>query len=60
MVSISDEKNYKITTKKWLTPKGHWINETKGIVPDYDVSNDNSEEDSQLEKIIELINNEEK
>ena len=43
-----------------MTPKGHWINETKGIVPDYDVSNDNSEEDSQLEKIIELINNEEK
>ena len=44
MIPINEDKNYKMTTKKWLTPKGHWINETK----------------KQLEKVIELIKNKEK
>ena len=25
---------YKFTTKKWLSPKGTWVNDTEGIVPD--------------------------
>ena len=37
MVNLSDGKQYKITVKKWLTPKGNWINDTKGIKPDIDV-----------------------
>ena len=32
----STGKNYKITTKKWLTPNGNWINGI-GITPDYEV-----------------------
>ena len=49
-------ENYKITTKKWLTPNGNWINE-KGINPDYEVFLDGSyfenptkENDSQIQK----------
>lgn len=60
MVPISENKNYKITTKKWLTPKGHWINETKGIIPDYEVDYEEGETDTQLEKAIKLIVSEEK
>ncbi len=37
MVNLSDGTQYKITVKKWLTPKGNWINNTKGIKPDIDV-----------------------
>ncbi len=37
MVNLSDGTQYKITVKKWLTPKGNWINDTKGIKPDIDV-----------------------
>ena len=40
LVTLSDGTQYKITTKKWLTPKGNWINETKGIVPDIEVDLD--------------------
>lgn len=60
MVPINEDKNYKITTKKWLTPKGHWVNETKGIIPDYEIDLDDSENDKQLEKVIELIKSKEK
>ncbi|MBR6113283.1 MAG: S41 family peptidase [Bacilli bacterium] len=52
---------YKITTSKWLTPKGNWINE-KGIEPDYKVKlsqdylNDPKDEnDNQLQKAIEVL-----
>ena len=34
MVNLSDGNQYKITVKKWLTPKGEWINDTQGIAPD--------------------------
>lgn len=60
MIPINEDKNYKMTTKKWLTPKGHWINETKGIIPDYEVELGDQENDKQLEKVIELIKNKEK
>lgn len=51
--------NYKITTKKWLTPKGNWINK-KGIEPtikvelskDY-IINPSEETDNQLKTAIE-------
>ena len=51
--------NYKITTKKWLTPKGNWINK-KGIEPTIKVElskeyikNPSEETDNQLKKAIE-------
>lgn len=52
---------YKITTKKWLTPNGNWINEI-GINPDYEVeineayfNNPTKENDEQLQKAIEIL-----
>lgn len=33
---LPDGSNLKLTTAKWLTPKGNWIHE-KGIKPDYEV-----------------------
>ncbi len=33
---LPDGSNLKLTTAKWLTPKGNWIHE-KGITPDYEV-----------------------
>lgn len=52
---------YKITTKKWLTPNGNFINE-KGFEPDYLVEQDKSffennerSKDLQLKKALEII-----
>lgn len=62
MVSLSDGSQYKITIKKWLTPKGNWIDDTKGIVPDKEVELDEkyfetykSEDDSQLDYAIKYL-----
>lgn len=64
MVNLSDGTQYKITVKKWLTPKGNWINDTKGIKPDIDVELDEKyyetgkiEDDTQLQSAFEYINN---
>ncbi len=45
-----------ITTAKWLTPSGYWVNE-KGLEPDVKIE-DNLEttEDEQLQKAIEVLN----
>ena len=54
----SSNVQYKITTKKWLTPNGNWIHE-KGVNPDFEVSLDDKyyenpsvETDNQLQKAI--------
>lgn len=64
LVTLTDGTQYKITVKKWLTPKGNWIDETKGISPDIEVElNDKYFEtyekvdDSQLMAAIEYIKN---
>jgi len=45
-----------ITTAKWLLPKGQWVNETKGIVPDIEVKADkNTDKDVQLMRAIEEL-----
>ncbi len=36
-VQNADDVEYKITTKKWLSPEGNWINEI-GVEPDLEVS----------------------
>lgn len=53
---------YKVTTKKWLTSNGEWINE-KGIVPDLEVSltsdyiqNPILENDAQYQAAIKYLN----
>jgi len=59
----SNENQYKITTKKWLTPNGNWINEV-GIKPDYEIELDEKyfieptdTNDNQLQKAIEMLKN---
>lgn len=64
LVTLSDETNYKFTTKKWLTPNGNWINDTAGIVPDIEVdlnetyfSTGLDDDDTQLQAALEYIKN---
>ena len=59
--TLPNGDQYKVTTKKWLTPKGNWIHET-GIKPDIEVELENKyyenpieETDNQLQKAIEYI-----
>lgn len=53
-----------ITVAKWLTPDGHWVNDTEGLEPDVIVEipkakegeeADNKNEDIQLDKALELF-----
>lgn len=62
LVTLSDGTQYKLTIKKWLTPKGNWINDTKGVVPDKEVElNDkyyetlSDEDDTQLKYALEYL-----
>lgn len=64
LVKLSNGTQYKITIKKWLTPKGNWINDTKGIKPDIEVELDSKyyetfdeKDDTQLQKAIEYLKN---
>lgn len=64
LVKLSDGTNYKFTIKKWLTPKGNWINDTKGIMPDIEIDLDDKyletgldSDDTQLQKALEYIKN---
>ena len=59
LLELDEKSEYKITTKKWLTPKGNWIN-GKGVEPDvklsmnqayYDDPSDDT--DNQLKEAIE-------
>lgn len=61
LITLNDGTEYKMTTKKWLSPKGKWINKT-GIKPDVEVElsenyyNDPSDEnDNQLQEAINYI-----
>ena len=63
LITLSDGTEYKFTTKKWLTPNGHWIN-GKGVSVDYQVSlsedyfsNPTDENDNQLKKAIDVLKN---
>ena len=62
LVNLSDGTQYKITIKKWLTPKGNWINDSKGIEPDISVNLDEkyyqtykAEDDTQLQAALKYI-----
>ncbi|MBI4038134.1 S41 family peptidase [Candidatus Daviesbacteria bacterium] len=47
-----------ITTAKWLTPKGYWVNETDGLKPDVKIEMPKDlekDQDPQLEKALELL-----
>lgn len=60
-LQTSKNSQYKITTKKWLTPKGNWINKT-GLQPDLEVEQSEEylvsptkENDLQLSEAIKLL-----
>ena len=62
LVTLSDGNKYKITVKKWLTPKGNWINDTEGIEPDISIELDEKyyasgldEDDTQLQAALNYI-----
>lgn len=64
LITLSNGSQYKITTKKWLTPKGNWVNDTQGIVPDIEIELDTKyyqtledNDDNQLETAINYILN---
>lgn len=61
LIPLTSNSEYKITVKKWLTPKGEWIN-GKGINPDIEVElssayleNPSVDTDNQLQKGIETV-----
>ena len=61
-ITLSSGDQYKVTTKKWLTPNGTWVNDTKGIAPDIPVTleekyytNPTDENDNQLQKALEEL-----
>lgn len=61
LVPLASGSEYKVTIKKWLTPKGNWVNEN-GIIPDVEVKldeayyqNPSNTTDNQLQKAIELL-----
>lgn len=65
LITLSNGVQYKITTQKWLSPKGNWVNDTEGIIPDIEVKMDeqyyrtyNNEDDNQLQTAINYIVNE--
>lgn len=53
---LGDGAGLHITTAKWLTPKGTWVDENP-LEPDFEVKNDpdKPEEDKQLEKAVEVL-----
>lgn len=62
LITLSDGNKYKITVKKWLTPKGNWINDTEGIEPDISIELDEKyytsgldEDDTQLQAALNYI-----
>lgn len=59
--SSLEDKQYKLTTKKWLTPKGNWVN-GKGVTPDIvielnvpDEQSFTEDEDNQLQEAINIL-----
>ena len=62
LVTLSDGTQYKLTVKKWLTPKGNWINDTNGIVPTEEIELDekyfsslSDADDTQLNYAIDYL-----
>ncbi len=62
LVTLSNGDQFKVTTKKWLTPNGNWVNDTQGFAPDINVSlqdeyyeNPSDETDNQLQRALEEL-----
>ena len=66
LITLPSGVQYKITTKKWLSPNGSWVNDTEGIEPDIEVVMDekyyqtyDNAFDNQLQTAIDYLINEE-
>lgn len=64
LITLSNGLQYKITTKKWLSPNGNWVNDTEGIIPDIEVKMSDKyyetydkQDDNQLQTAIDYIIN---
>lgn len=64
LITLPNGVQYKITTKKWLSPNGNWVNDTNGIIPDIEVKMDekyyqtfDKNDDNQLQEAINYITN---
>ena len=62
MITLENGDQYKITTMKWLTPNGTWVNDTNGLIPDVEVQlsdkyieNPIDENDNQLEAALKEV-----
>lgn len=62
LIQLDNGDQYKITTKKWLSPKGIWVNDTSGIEPDIKVNlspdylkSPEDATDDQLQAAIRLV-----
>ncbi len=62
MIGLNNGNQYKITTKKWLSPNGKWVNDTKGIEPDFEsklsdkyLKDPKDENDNQLQDALSVI-----
>lgn len=62
LISLTDGQQYKITVKKWLTPKGNWVNDTEGYIPDIEIDlsekyleTQSDDDDTQLQRAFEYI-----
>ena len=54
-IQLEDGAGIHITTAKWLTPKGTWVNEV-GLKPDIEIENNpDTQEDEQLLKAVEYL-----
>lgn len=55
-IEINGGSGLHITTARWLTPNGTWVNE-KGLEPDVKIEDDeNTEIDEQLQEAIKVLN----
>lgn len=64
LITLPNGVQYKITTKKWLSPNGNWVNDTEGIIPDIEVKMNeeyyqtlDKNDDNQLQEAINYIVN---
>lgn len=62
LVTLTDGTQYKLTIKKWLTPKGNWINDNEGIIPDKEIDLDDKyfetledDDDTQLDYALKYL-----
>lgn len=64
LITLSNGDRLRVTTKRWLSPKGDWVNDTGGVIPDVEVTlnreflaNPTRTNDNQLQAAINDLRN---